>query len=87
MEFLEEYDSEEAASVESSDESSHTSENSEEIRDREIFHRGDADFPLILETTSGMPLVVYQDRTFTTNKRKHNDSDPVGFDTIYMVNL
>lgn len=83
MEFLDQYDSE----VESEDESesSLSSANSEVVREREAFHRGDADFPFIVETIRWKPLIIYQDRAFTTNKRRHNDTDPAGVDTLYMV--
>ena len=81
-----EYDSEGDASGESSEESSLSSVISEEEgREREVFLRGDANFPLVLQTIRGQPLVVYQDRAFVTNKRRHNDSDAAGIDTIYMV--
>lgn len=88
MEFLLHYDSEGEAAGESEDESeesSVSSANTEEVREREAFHRGDANFPLIVETIRGKPLVIYQDRAFTTNKRRHNDTDPAGIETIYMV--
>ena len=83
MEFLDQYDSEDESENES--ESSLLSANSEEVREREAFHRGDANFPLIVDTIWGKPLVIYQDRAFTINKRRHNKTDPAGVDTIYIV--
>ena len=47
------------------------------------YFEDDANFPLVLQTIRGQPLVVYQDRAFVTNKRRHNDSDVAGIDTIY----
>ena len=53
--------------------------------EREYFHRGNENFPLILTTTKGRPPIIYEDRGYTFNKRRHNFTDDEGFDTIYFV--
>jgi hypothetical protein len=55
------------------------------LEEQHLYRIDDENYPIMMETTKGRPLIVHEDRSFTSNKRRHCNADAENIDTLYMV--